>query len=177
MRKEKKPKIVATLKYGRFLSGWLLGLFVFILCLSVTTILFVVIYFSLSRCGIIPIDEDEITFLYSIILMILGLAYSLWFFIKRAKTKKKINLWLQDAIPLKAHSKSIAKRDSRITLPQFAIEIDFVYDDRLIIQRSGNPEKKNYPKNGLDTIFGYYINREINILYSPNYNEVMILKD
>lgn len=88
--------------------------------------------------------------------------------------KKKMMLWMQDAVCLTAHSKTLDRRNHPPHLPEYAIEIDFVYNDRLIIKRSGNPEKS---KSRYDTIFGYYTNREIKILYSPSYDEVMILKD
>ena len=174
--KQEKFKVVATLRYGRFLSGWLLGAMIFLVCLSVATLIFTVGYFCLSRTGLIPRDEDEITYLYATILMICALAFALWFLMKRAKTKKKIKVWLQDAVSLMAHSKSIEVKHSFLAMPQYRIEVDFIYNDQLFIRRSGNPEK-NHRSNGLDTIYRRYTNREINILYSPSYDEIMIVKD
>lgn len=174
MEKEKKPKIVASLRYGRLISGWLLGLFIFSCVLDVGGILFSIIIYTLIRLGIIPPDEDEIILLYFGIVFVLCLALSLFFLIRRAMLKKKMMLWRQDAVYLTAHSKTLGVKNNPPALPAYAIEIDFVYNERLIIKRSGNPEK---PKSGYDPIFGHYANREIKILYSPSYDQVMILKD
>lgn len=109
------------------------------------------------------------------ILFLLILALSIYLKIKNNRLKIKINLWLKDAIELKAYSRKIG--ENRLGLQPAAIKIEVCF----------KIDGKYYARNSSAKVFGgwegyigtfkKYADREINILYSPKYDEVLILKD
>lgn len=89
--------------------------------------------------------------------------------IKEGVIRRKIKRWLEDAVLLSAISKKLLSAG----IPSSSkIQIEFVYNGK---------KKKQVSLPGkllqIQTIFSRYADREIQILYSPKYDQVMILKD
>ncbi len=88
--------------------------------------------------------------------------------------KKKVEVYLQDAVVLKAISvtkgEQLAIR-SVIVCTTNAIEVEFVYNDQRYVRQSTYKDKPLY-----SPVYKKYINREILIAYSPKYDEVMLIK-
>jgi len=95
----------------------------------------------------------------------------LYAIVSNNKLNKKITLWLEDAIQLRAFT----MRLDTISLKYkpYQLQVNFEFDGK-IYQRISAPGNiiKGYHK-----IFKKYADRYINILYSPKYDEVLILKD
>lgn len=88
--------------------------------------------------------------------------------------KKKVDLWLKDAVLLKARTKSIGERTVfRVFMVReaAAIEVEFVYNDMRHIRQSTYKGKPAYLP-----VFMKYANQTITIAYSPKYDEVMFIK-
>lgn len=88
--------------------------------------------------------------------------------------KKKVDLWLKDAVLLKAKTKSIGKEwFFRVSMVRkgVAIEVEFIYNYmRYIRQSTYNGKPACLP------VFMKYANQTIMIAYSPKYDEVMFIK-
>lgn len=98
------------------------------------------------------------------------------------RQSRDIKKWLKDAVLLPAQAMELGRIENGIIYrTKIKISIKFFYNEQKIIQKSGakNKIKENlfYINVGYDAIFLKYIDREIKILYSPKYDEVMILKD
>ena len=100
--------------------------------------------------------------------------------IKNHRHLKAIGRWMQDAVPYTVFAEKVD--EDRIGyrwkyLPVVRIAVRFRYQGRRITRFSGEG------RNGLNTRNGYapgwkkYCDREINILYSPKYDQVIVLKD
>ncbi len=99
--------------------------------------------------------------------------------IKNEKIRNQVNLWLEDAVQVEAIAKRI---DTKywIGLPLIKLQVEFnLYGIHYI--RTTESELRG--KLDLGRPLGYfahltkYADRKINILYSPKYDQVMILKD
>lgn len=89
-------------------------------------------------------------------------------------SKKKVDLWLKDAVLLTARTKSIGEKwFFRVLMVRkgVAIEVEFIYNDmRYIRQSTYNGKLACQP------VFMKYANQTITIAYSPKYDEVMFIK-
>lgn len=99
--------------------------------------------------------------------------FFLYFILKNKFIKKKVGLWLNDAVELKAYSRETMRIPAGLfSLRQISIEVVFKYGGEFIIQKNGKQKWLQFAPYLVK-----YANKKINILYSPTYNEVMILKD
>lgn len=93
--------------------------------------------------------------------------------IKDKRLKNKILPSLDDAIKLVAYSKTISNRKFGLQPKYYRIEESFTIAGKKCIDVSGSENgAKSYHK-----IFKSYHDREIEILYSPKFDQVLILKD
>ena len=169
-----KRKIVATLSYGKVPSKFMVGVFTTMLIGSIILIPIIIIML---------IAEKQYQFLIiSIFAILLGVFLSGYFLFHCYKIKNKIKLWKQDAILLKAKSKIVAEQ----WVPSYGIigskvakiSVTFKYEGKRIKMVSGEQGEKDlfHSKAGFDELFKEYGDREIDILYSPRFNQVMILE-
>ena len=94
---------------------------------------------------------------------------------KNNKVKIVITQCIEDSVLLKAYSK---KLDSVkfLFLQDTLIEVSFNYDERNYIKTSKGNMLGQKQYQGYHRAFSKYADREINILYSPKHDEVLILK-
>ncbi len=165
----KNNNIIASLKYGRIWSGKLLLLWIFLSLFGLGAIIF-----SLPCWTFWNLREEMIEFIACMGVGILFLSIGLTYLIKNHILKKKIDIWLEDAVELKAVSQRFDRIWSfpYINFRYVKIHIEFRYNKKRIHKYSGDGKR-----NGYDTVFYKYADREIDILYSPKYDEVMILKE
>ena len=165
MKEKNIPQIVATLRYGRYLSGRLLGLCYFLFTVSAVGLLLTLTISILMQVGVIESDIASITIFACVFLC--GIAYGGYLSFNRLQQGKQISLWLQDAVPLVAESKRVDCFKGKGRSAGIQIEIVFQHQGGWVVRKS----------NGLDKIYHDYVNREIKILYSPKYDQVMFLKN
>lgn len=168
--------IDATLKYGQiFVSkGWRI--------LFITMYVSMGITFAMALAMLIGIpltvgefDSSSIAAIVgcsslSIMLSIIFTCLLLYF----RSGKKKVEVWLQDAVILKAKTKSIGEQwltRNFMVRKAVAIEVEFVYNDLRYVRQSTYNGKPAYLP-----VFGNYANQTITIAYSPKYDEVMLIK-
>ena len=161
----KKLKIESSLEYGRIYNG-------------IWTLFF---YFSFVLGGLVAIGlvaiaiyENNMLYLLGEWFLILFCSILIWMIIKYRKINKKIDLWITDAVELNATCKCIDK-DFGGTRTLYRIMVRFYYNDAPIIRKSGDCRNENV-KSGFDRVFRKYLDKKIKILYSPKYDQVLILK-
>ena len=95
--------------------------------------------------------------------------FSAYHLIKQNKLKKKVDLWSKDAVELSASMKSQSSNVGML-LSKPTIIVEFSYQGKRYEKEIFNGKKKFM-------IVNQYINKKVKILYSPTYDEVLILKD
>ena len=124
---------------------------------------------------IILIDDLTFTDIVAIticsLFVCVGIIFSLYQLIQQVQLKNKISLWIKDAVELSATAIYDKSMNFGIlgTLP--SIIVSFSYQDKTYRKKSFGGKRR------LDRLLQKYINKKIKILYSPTYDEVLILKD
>ena len=172
----KKYKIADSLEYGLVLSTGRMALFY-------GTLIF--LFLSIIVMIIIAIIEPE-SIPYVIILSCvfsLGIAANSFLLITHHKIRSKIKLWLQDSVHLTAISNAVGaykyNQGGFIPTTSTKLMLTFKYNGKQIIKYSGRELPGGSPqssKYGYSRAFTKYANKEIPILYSPKYDQVLLLK-
>lgn len=168
----KKYKIAATLAYGRKLSSGFLATAIVGIAASVLMI-------PLLIFGAITSNQYEVLLgLIMPLIALPGLSYSISIY---RGQNCNIAKWAEDAVLLTAQ----ATETDRIYIhgnhmSKIKISVTFTFNGKKMTQKSGD---KNTKKSGIfhlnagyDVVFCKYVDRPIKILYSPQYDQVMILK-
>ena len=168
----KKDKVVATLAYGKVFSKALLSVVLIGLISSI-----------ISVPGLIywAVDESEYEVLYALLVPGLGFAIFPLVLHYYRKVSKKIKLWKKDAVKLWAKTEEVDSiRTLYLHVRKIKIRVKFYYNDKRIKQVSGEmndmKETAYFNQVGYDSVFKKFADKRIEILYSPSYNQVMILK-
>lgn len=175
MKKNKnkgKDKVVASLEIGGIITGVILVIIYLIFTLSLMLTIGFLIYFIVSN------DNDaliiSITFFIFMLLFLLVVILQQW-------QARRVKLWTQDAVALTAKSSTIGNSYAyTMVFPMKTkkILVQFEYNGRIIRKESGSEHKSRQNNlNGYARLFKKYADREISILYSPKYDQVLILKD
>ena len=138
-----------------------------VIALFILSLVFPILTIIMLICAIVW-NYQIIIFISSIdCLSLLLMIYFLCLIIKDKSNKKKVNVWLKDAVMLNASSKVIETKKIFFLWNGLKVKISFSFNNRVI--RIVNHKHIVTLKQ--------YVNRKINILYSPKYDEVLILKD
>ena len=138
-------------------------------------------------------DDFGITHIIITISIIVGIVLSIvvcfiiWGIRREIKFNKKVSLWLQDAVELKAYSRK-ANINPDFGYPFFIdffllifyaifgtpIEIELIlfYNEKKQVKASGPKRYDKYRR-----VFQNYSDRIVRVLYSPTYDEVLLLMD
>lgn len=160
--------VEATLEKGRFYSGKLL---------IILRLYFVLLLFMSVFCPFIMLTAlDSPDNMIGAVCLLLGLGGgSVVFFIllrKNKKREKNIVEFLKDATPVKVK----VKKDSNFQIYNgIKIKVVFVYNGVKYVRCSGKSNGKMF--DGYDKVFIKYANRTIDALYSPQYNQLIFVKD
>ena len=157
--------IVASLKYGRIFRKSLIFLWI-MFALG----LFLGIYSFVFLFGV---ERSIVGFIGLIFGGILFSGTALYLIVKNYINCKNCKKWAQDAIELNATSVGIKKAYfafSNIGLRK--LKVSFKYNKKKYVKYSGTKQT-----NGYDRVFLKYSDAQITILYSPQFDEVMIIKD
>ena len=171
--KQKAPRIAATLRYGRTAHLFTKIIANTTLYFSVAMCCIFFLIFMLSHFG--AMEEDERGLLILTAAMFGAACFALIPVILLTVEERKIRLWLKDAVPLTAQSQIVGvQKRGLCEFEAVKISVKFVYNGKEHIQTSGNPKRRN-ASNGFTFIYNDYTDREIKILYSPSYDQVMVL--
>ena len=170
-------KVSATLENGRIFSK---GILVLLYIGGVSSFLVFLIGMLMAVTNFLENGIAQGVLFLSCVLLVCGVFIGgfTYLIIRDKKLKKEIKIYLQDAVLLEAQTEDIGSLSvSRRFYDGTKIRVSFEYEGKVITKESGSPKKTGKITNGYDKVFWKYINRTINILYSPQYDQVMLLKD
>ena len=121
-------------------------------------------------------------FLLFLIIPVLLLPLCFYLFLHAKKRKKKFASWLDDAAEYTAESKKIDSEFDLLALARvYRIQIKFDFEGAKIQRISGRPDHYEFDvydvENGYHSVFRDFVDKEIRILYSPEYDQILILKE
>ena len=166
-----KRRVVATLAHGRVLSSiWYAMLIVWLICNLVVAIASL-IYATVHK---------DWLFLLGVFLCV-GMAFlASYLLIYYGKINTEIKRWKEDAVLLEATCEVVSERVCyRFLEKEAKIIVKFKYANKKRKCTSGERIKKDdivHMHEGFDSIFVKYDHCKIDILYSPKFDQVMILK-
>lgn len=106
-------------------------------------------------------------------------AYLIYYFRKNEKARKEILLRLKDAVPLRGYCKTIGTRKENVFTAR-KLQVDFDYNGEHFTRTTSSvvDESKFKPSEapGYYKMMSKYADREVDLLYSPAYDDVMISK-
>lgn len=166
-------KIIASLTYGKKFSAavTLLIYIGLLLCAAMVPLaVFCAVYYT----------EYEV--LICLFLPLMGIPGTVYAIIVISKENKNIGKWVSDSVLLSAYAFEVDRIKNKLTgIVKLKISVKFVYNGIKMVQKSGEKNNKKgnifYSNPGYDAIFLKYIDRPIHILYSPAYDQVLLLKD
>lgn len=100
---------------------------------------------------------------------------------RNEKLRKEILLWLEDAVEVKAHCKCVDidyEYIDGIPFPLHKIQVEFKLNGTHYVRKPKDEHRGKFEvrRKGYFRGLSKYVNKEIKILYSQKYNEVLILK-
>jgi len=169
----KMSKIAASLSHGNFIAGKKMALLCFALIISllsplITIIMLIIPGVEWDRQIIITLSICNIMFIsfFTVLVFIM---------VKNNKLKKKIIIWLEDAIEVRAYSRKTGENRLGIQPKATKIQVSFKVADTNIIRDSTG--KVFGGCEGYLGTYTKYADRKINILYSQKHDQILILKD
>ncbi len=166
-------KIIASLTYGKKISRAIMALIYITLLICVFIVVFTIF------CAIYYSEYEVLICLFLPLIGIPGLVYII---IVISKENRYIRRWKSDSVILSAYAIEVDRIENRLTnIVKLKISVKFIYNGIKMIQESGEKNNKKssifYIHPGYDAIFLKYVDHPINILYSPTYDQVLLLKD
>lgn len=170
----KVEDVDVTLKLGQLLNKKqikiLRGYFIF----SILAIIFSIIY-----PFILEVEHDEIVYfciLGVFIIAVSFLSFLIFIWHKDRKIKKLVLLYLEDAVESIGYCSMVKKTPFCFVTPSSTkICVKFTYNGKVLKKVSS--VKTAGVQKGYSCAFDKYIERKFRILYTPKYDDVMILKD
>ena len=177
-------QIAGTLKYGGFdghKRKWI------VLSYVIFTAIFV--FMGIGMCVLFITDVIDIgsttgdTDIWAILgcvflSVIVPLAMGLLLY-KNERQRREIKLWLADAVELTAYSRKIDAFSTLMSKEMYKIQIEFEYNNKSFRYVSRGKEIIGNDKipDGFHSDWSDYLNKEVRILYSPQYEEVIVLRN
>jgi len=173
-------QVVGTLRYGAFNERKRKEYF--------TTSIVIIGLFAIAM--IIPIIIMSISYPYDnacLVFFIIGaVGFSISVIVSAVllsryeKIRKEILKWSEDAVELYAYSKCVGEQESSepfiFNVVCAKIEVTFKLDDKKYKRLSGKTGRLG-TDDGFLRLWLDYRDREIRIMYSPKYDQVIVLKD
>ena len=177
-------RIAGTLKYGGFdgskrkliLISYIAFVSVFVI-MGVCMILYMTGVIGDGKTDVnVNILEIIVGSLFMFVLLPLGVGILIF---KNEKQRNEIKLWLEDAVELKAYSRKIDAFSTLLSQEQYKIQIEFEYGGKSFccVSRGKIFKNSEEARDGYHAEWRDYLDKEVSILYSPKYEEVMVLKN
>ena len=174
--------VAGTLKNGIFMgvnrkkavqTYFILGAVWALIVAAVVAVLCVVwVYTDFLSAGYFVVGLVIFPVLFSVVPALFLVAY-----MRNERSRKEILLWLDDAVELEAYSTRIADLDSGVSKTT-RIQVDFDFNgERLSRVSEGRMLGDKTSPDGYHAIWTDYADRKIRILYSPKYDQIIVLKD
>ena len=166
----KKIKVIATLEDGRNWADY---------CYIILIISLLLVILGLT-CFFIVCQSNDYSYIYIGFCFLLISIICFILFFKFLKKKKRIKKWLKESIALKATIIEVGKviefsRNNIYFL--IKIKVIFKYKNKIIKKESGkiNTNKKT-TQGGYSRVFKRFLGKEIKIMYSEKYDQILLIK-
>lgn len=161
-------EIKATLKYGRFVQGWRIGLLYITIFISCIIPVCTIIMLLSSFYGIFSWEEEMLFgIVFGNTFSILLATVCIYYLCRHKKVKNQVKIWLLDAVPITAKVTRIDVLDSRYK--PYQVKVEFFYNGKKYKQFS-NPGNLF---TGYRKIFLQFTKGDCKILYSPKFGQIM----
>lgn len=177
------PRISATLKYGAF-SGESRKRIIIPYIILVSIFVFgIILFIAMTSFDYLNEKSSLTEYIIGIVAITVGFlsvpCVLLFLIIRNEKIRKHILVWIDDAVELSAYCKNIGvKHWIGIQLTKLQVEFNI---NGVTYVRTTDIERRSLFNFGRPLGFlasmSKYADKSIKILYSPKYDEVMILKD
>ncbi len=162
-------QVESTLRYGRNMPLHIVITGILAILLSCIMLILLIVFIIIDR---------ELSLLLALFFPSIAIVGCSIFMEYIVRAKKAIALWKEDAVELEGYC--IRAKNSKVKINgAIQISITFKYGEKNITRISGYREgKEDFNCNiGYAKWFKRYDNKYVKILYSPRYDEVMILKE
>lgn len=181
MNSIKLNRIDASLKDGQFFTGAWIVFFYSLIGYSAIVPVGFIIYLFLCFLGVETIESETIlTLTCSSIVCFIVMSWGIYVLHRNYKLKKKISIWLEDAVELTAKTTTLDRfRTFGHPIAETKLQVEFYYGGAIKIQSSYDDAKKDrwYKRNGFFKVLTKYADKSIKIAYSSKYRQVLILKN
>ena len=114
-------------------------------------------------------------------LPLIGISGLVYIIVVISKENRNIRRWKNDSVLLLANATEVDRIENGLTnIVKLKISVKFNYNGIKMMQESGEKNNKKgnlfYIHPGYDAIFLKYVDHPIHILYSPTYDQVLLLK-
>lgn len=174
--------IAGLLNYGTFWSESKKKIFVnyfgiLFLCLFMMVLTVVMISIEYNQMSRSLIELITSIIMYIVIFSLLPIVLTIMV-MKNEKMRKNVYLWMEDAVLVNAFAKCVGLKKQLGIFPSVKLQVNFKMDGISYSKesRSNHYKTKNF-EEGYYYIWSKYADKEIRILYSPKYDQVMILKN
>lgn len=174
--------IAGLLNYGTFWSDSkkkvLITYFgILFLCLFLMILSVVMISVEYSQSPDSPLGFIASIIMFVVIFSLLPIILTI-LVVKNEKMRKNVYLWMDDAVLVNAFAKSVGEKKQLGIFPSVKLQVNFTINGIFYSKEScSNHYKTKQFEEGYYYIWSKYADREIRILYSQKYDQVMILKD
>lgn len=184
MKKEKgkMARIAGLLSYGTFWSESKKKIMIEYIAIALICLFAIVLAVTMLTIEQFENPDNILGYVFTIIGFVLVFSLLpillLVFIIKNEKKRKQVELWIEDSIEIEATSNSIGVKRQLGLFDCVKIQVNFEIDGICYSRESDSNiyKKKNF-EGGYYYLWSKYADRKVKILYSPKYDQVMILKD
>ena len=175
-------RIAGLLSWGTFWSESRKKIIIEYIAIVIICLFAIVLYVTMVTIEQLKNPGNIVTYLIDLLSFVTAFSLLpillLIFLIKNEKKRREVNLWLKDAIEVEAYSKSIGTIKQLGIIECVKIQVDFYIGGTHYCRVSDSNiyKEKNFD-GGYYYLWSKYTNRKIKILYSPKYDQVMVLKD
>ena len=166
-------RIAATLKYGQF-DGTTRKFFIVMYVVLILLIAGTIVGISFLIKNIIDSQENENSIIWYVaggVMVIALIGLLVYLAMRNERARKEIYLWLDDAVELKAYLRKTGEyQPETFSEYVYKIKIEFKYNGK----RYSYFSRCN--GDGYSHYWLYFLDQQVDILYSPKYEEVMILR-
>lgn len=173
--------IAGLLNYGTFWSDSKRKIFItyfgiLFLCLFLMILSIVMLSVEYSQAHDSLLELIASISMFVIIFSLLPIILTI-LVVKNEKMRKNVSLWMEDAVLVNAFAKSVGVKKQLGIFPSVKLQVKFTIDGIFYSKEScSNHYKTKQFEEGYYYIWSKYADREISILYSKKYDQVMILK-
>lgn len=172
-------QVIATLRDGEFscesrkrviISGA-------ILCAFFIAILASIIWVVLENGK----DSEDITVSIFTVLgccipVLFLVSVNIYFIVRNEKMRTNILNWMEDAVELNAFAQTVNVEHISFLFPRAKLQVSFAFDGKQYKKTSGRNQEGKM-RTGYQNFWMKFNNKSIRILYSPKYDQVILLQD